>query len=427
MRATNEQSSNILTRETNKKVITIKNKGLMRKSNLVLLAAAASMLASCSNDLLLDNNQDVQETIGFTSYSERSTRGDITDKDNLEYFHNTFAVYGTKVNKFDATKIKYVFGGEATATSLNPDGTTCTYQPTPDAVLEDWKYTDPRYWDRQASYNFIAYAPVSDSNPLRYYYAAAGKLVGAEGNEFKTTAPYVLQATNIQATPTTAEKVKGFTVEAGKDLDLMISSANPQDGDTHTEYVNLMFRHILSKLNITIAKSEALQNCTVKVKKVAISGLKDKGSYVESNYDASTSDAVASGWEADFSATPSTYTLLYDSSTGQTLNDGTIDNTKEPGTAGYFTIGTPYFFIESLVMPQIIVDDQTKLTIDYTIQSGSYSEDYPYQIDLYDIDAKLRNIYEGYNYTINFVIDPDVIKFDASVAPWADESFDVTI
>ena len=396
------------------------------RSNLVLIAAAASMLASCGKDLILDNSQDVQAPIGFASYSERATRGDITKKDNLEYYHNTFAVYGTKVNKFDATKIKYVFGGEATTTSLNPAGTTCTYQTTPDAVLEDWKYTDPRFWDRQASYNFIAYAPVSDSNPLRYYYAAVGKLVGAEGNEFKTTAPYVLQATNIQATPTTAEKVKGFTADAGKDLDLMISSANPQDGASHTEYVNLMFRHILSKLNITIAKSKALQNCTVTVKKVAITGLKDKGSYVQSNY-SSTPTGVTSGWAASFSADPSTYTLLYESSTGQALNDGTIDNTKETTDPGYFTMGAPYFFIESLLMPQAIVDDQTKLTIDYTIQSGSYTEDYPYQIDLYDIDEKLRNIYEGYNYTINFVIDPDVIKFDAKVAVWDDESFDVTI
>lgn len=426
MRATNEQSSNILTRETNKKVITIKNKGLMRKSNLVLLAATASMLASCGKDLILDNNQDVQETIGFTSYSESSTRGDVTDKNNLEYFHNTFAVYGTKVNKFDATKIKYVFGGEATATSLNPDGTTCTYQPTPDAVLEDWKYTDPRYWDRQADYDFVAYAPVSANNPLRYYYSAAGKLVGATGNEFKTTSPYVLQATNLQATPSIAEKVKGFTEEAGKDLDLMISSSNHQPGDAHTDYVNLVFRHILSKLNITIAKSQALQNCTVTIKKVAITGLKDKGSYVQSNYD-NTGDGVTSGWAASLSEDPSTYILLYESSTGQVLNDGTIDNTKEPGTAGYFTMGAPYFFIESMVMPQIIADDQTKLTIDYTIKSGNYTEDYPYQIDLYDIDAKLRNIYEGYNYTINFVIDPDVIKFDAKVAAWGEESFDVII
>jgi hypothetical protein len=413
-------------REKQKKVITIKNRTLMRKSNLVLIAAAAGMLASCSNEKLLSDNQDAQQVIGFTSYSESSTRGDVTDKKNLEYYHSTFAVYGTKVNKFDATKIKYVFGGEATTTSLNPAGTTCTYQTTSDAVLEDWKYTDPRFWDRQANYNFIAYAPVSENNPLRYYYSAAGKLVGAEGNEFKTTSPYVLQATNIQATPTIAEKVKGFTADAGKDLDLMISSSNHQSGDAHTNYVNLTFRHILSKLNITIAKSQALQNCTVTIKKVAITGLKDKGSYVGSNYD-NTGDGVTSGWAASFSADPSTYTLLYESSTGQALNDGTIDNTKETTDPGYFTMGAPYFFIESLLMPQAIVDDQTKLTIDYTIQSGSYTEDYPYQIDLYDIDEKLRDIYEGYNYTINFVIDPDVIKFDAEVAAWDDESFDVTI
>lgn len=400
-----------------------KNKGLMRKKNFVLIAVIATTLASCSNDLFLDDNQDNQGYIGFTSFSEQSTRGDKTDKKNLEFYHNTFAVFGTKVNKKDASKIQYVFGGKATATTLNPAGVTCTYQETtPDEVLGDWKYTDPRFWDKQANYNFIAYAPVSDDNPISYYYSAANALVGADGNQFKTKAPYVLKATNLQATATEAEKITGFNVD-GEDLDLMISAPNPQDGAAHSAEVNLVFRHILSKINVTVAKSQALQGCTVTVKDITISGLNNKGTYLESSY-VNTSDSKVSGWTATKSD-PYAYDLAY--SDGQALNDGTIDNTKLPTAEGYFTPGNPFYFIESLVLPQkISAANQVILTMNYTIKSGSYTEEYPYELDLYDV-VTLRDIYEGYNYTINFNIDPDVIKFDASVAAWSDETINKPI
>ena len=71
-----QNSDGIQTRET-KKVITIKNKRLMRKSNLVLIAAAASMLASCGKDLILDNSQDAQAPIGFASYSEKEAENTL--------------------------------------------------------------------------------------------------------------------------------------------------------------------------------------------------------------------------------------------------------------------------------------------------------------------------------------------------------------
>ena len=411
MRARNEQSSNILTRETNKKVITIKNKGLMRKSYLVLFAAA-SMLASCSNEKFLSDNQDAQEVIGFTSYSERSTRGDATKQNNLEFYHSTFAVFGTKVNKNDATKFQYVFGGKPATGTLNPAGVTCTYQPIADAVLEDWKYKDPRYWDKQANYKFIAYAPVSDNNPINYYFKDADALVGATGNWFKTKQDYVLKGTNLQAAPTEAEKIKGFNVD-GEDLDLMISGLVSEDGASHSPKVNLLFRHILSKLNVTVAKSEALQNCTVTVKEIKITGLKDNGSYNENSY-VNNELSKVSGWTASYSVTPSTYKLSYSSSDGQVLSNGTYSTATPP-------VFTPakLFFIESLVMPQDIADNQVKLTIDYTIQSGDYIEEYPYELDLYDI-AALQKFFDGYNYTLNFTIDPDVIIFDANVSTWSD-------
>lgn len=388
----------------------------MRKSYL-MITAAAMIMASCSNSEKINNDlQDNSKTvIGFSSYSEKATRGDVTSNTNLEYYHNTFAVYGTKQSTNDATDIQYVFGGKAT-TAGTKDGVTCTYQTTADPILGDWKYTDPRYWDKQATYDFIAYAPVSDANPIRYYYSAAKAQVADAGNEFKTTATYTLIGTNLQATATETEAVKGFTVENAEDLDLMISTSNPQVGKTHDAYVNLLFRHILSKLNVTFAKAEVLQNSDVVITEVKIEGFNDSGDYVESDYDA-TATPMVSGWTS--SVDDANYALLYNDS--QELNDGTYeDDDNDPTTPDVFVIGDPFFFIESLVMPQEIADDQITLTAKYTITTGSYTENYTYKLDLYEL-AALRKFYDGYNYYLNFTIKPDVIKFDATVTPWADQ------
>jgi len=378
----------------------------MKSYRIYLWIAAAAMLAACSNDVALRDNVQTQteapKAIGFNSYSLKATRGDATLNTNLEYYHSTFAVYGTKQSNNDATDIQYVFGAAPSATVLTPDGVTCTYT-TDENVLGDWKYENPRYWDKQATYDFIAYAPVSAKNPIRYSYAEVGDQVGDDGGEFVTTDPYTLTGTNLQATATTAEIVKGFTGTA--DLDLMISASNAQNGNGHDDEVTLVFRHILSKLNVTFAKSSTLDNATVTINSVTISGLDDSGDYAESVYDA-TADPKVSGWTS--SSVDNTYALNYNAAGGQALNASTANK--------------PYFFIESLVIPQTIAaDNKVILTAKYTIKSGTYSEDYTYKLDLHSV-AALNEFFDGYNYTLKFTIQPDIIKFDASVTPWDDQN-----
>ncbi|MBO4561592.1 MAG: fimbrillin family protein [Bacteroidaceae bacterium] len=386
---------------------------------ILYFAAATAMMVSCAqtekiNNDLLSNEQAV---IGFASYSEKATRGDVTSSSNLEYYHNTFAVYGTKQNKHDATDIQYVFGGKAEAAGVQ-DGVTCTYQATADLVLGDWKYSDPRIWDKQADYDFIAYAPALAENPIRYYYKAADAEVGDAGNWFKTQSAYILTGTNLQETATKAEIVKGFNT-ANTDLDLMISGSEAKDGANHGEFVNLSFSHILSKLNVTIGQSEALYNSTVTIKEVEITGFKDKGTYDQSVYNASANPMV-SGWTA--AQESNSYKLFYNKAGGQVLDNGQyVDDDNDDSTPKVFEAGNPYFFIESLVMPQTIEDDQITLTIKYNITTGNHSEDYQYELDLYDL-AALQKFYDGYNYYLNFTLAPDVIKFDASVTTWANQA-----
>jgi len=390
----------------------------MRKS-FYILAAAATMLVSCAQTEKINNDlKDTTEprVIGFSSFSEKATRGDVNTNTNLEYYHSTFAVYGTKESKNDGS-IQYLFGGKAEVAGTQA-GVTCSYMdPALPTVLGDWRYEDPRFWDKQATFDFIAYAPVLSSNPIRYYYNAADAKVGANGNEFKSTSTYTLEGTNIQATPTVTEKVKGFN-DNSHDLDLMVSAYSGEiDGASHNEYVNLIFRHILSKFNVKVAKGEGLNNSIVTVKEVTINGFKDSGDYTSSTYEAGT----ATGWTA--SSDDNNYALTYSDATGVVLNSGTY-----AGNPAVFTPGAPYYFIESLLIPQAIADDDVQVTVKYSIEStiSSFVQDFTNVFDLYDI-VDMRDFKEGYNYTLTCTIQPDIIKFDATASPWEVVSADKDI
>jgi hypothetical protein len=412
MRARNEQSSNIFqARETNKKVIIIKNKGLMRKSYLVLIAAAAGMLASCGNDLLLDNQDSAQAPIGFASYSAKATRGDATKESNLEFFHNTFVVYGTKKSTVD-NAISQVFDGGETSLATYSNGAT-----TPN----DWTYSPYRYWDKQANYYFIAVAP--NTSIIKYSWdkeASPLKEVGDESYDFVTVSSdgYTLQGQNLQKISTQNEIKKGFVASETGDVDLMTSALNNQKGNSHDTDVNLEFKHILAKLNVTVAKSSVLNDADVYVRSVEITKLNDNGKYAESNYKASAEPKV-SGWNT-ISIKNDTYKLAYafGDDTGATAGQG--KELADYNTTANKTV--PNYFIESLVMPQTVpatADDAATLILKYRIVTGSgataHTEDYTYKFNL---STAFASFYDRCNYTLNFTIDPSVITFDASVAEW---------
>jgi len=385
----------------------------MKKSYL-MLAATATILASCAQTEKINN--DLKATtespvIGFSSYSEKATKADNGNSNNilnLEYFHNTFAVYATKKHNTTGDK-EYVFGASAATTAGVKDGTTCTYTGDDNASFygSNWGYADLRYWDRQSTYNFIAYAPALDSNPLRYKYNATEAEVGAAGNDFVAT-DYVLTGKNLQEKATSAAKNKGFNVN-GKDLDLMTSVTQTQVGTNHAA-VQLTFKHILSKINVIIGKSETLDNADVKIDEVTISKLIDKGSYAESSYDGASNPRV-SGWTPAATNDDANYVIKYEWSAGEPY----LPDTDGPDTYKV----NPLYFIESLVMPQPITNE-SKVTIKYHIGAEAFT----YVLDL---DEAFTEFFDRYNYNLTFTIGPSVITFDASAYGWADSSYDVNV
>jgi hypothetical protein len=342
--------------------------------------------------------------ISFAVSDRRSTRA--TNIDSFDKYLGTFSVWITKIPDNDASSTPVVvLNGEN-------DNSLITYD---ESKMEPnhWTYAPYRYWDKMATYAFVAVSP--NANIIKYNKPEnvadnSGKFVTADATG------YTLIGQNLQSStsPAESEIQYGFKGGNGEDTDLMTSykvhktGANGVTGD-----VNLEFKHILSKLNIAIAKDPTFDNVKVLIKSVRITGLDDTGTYVE---DSSNTER---GWTT--SSNNRLYTLSWENTNGVELPKGT-------GEGDSYQAGKYLYFIESLVMPQSIETNNEKLVIVYTIESGTHSENYTYTLNLHDSDYSVYdNFMDGNKYTIKFTVRPNVITFDASIEAWTYETQNYTV
>ena len=296
---------------------------------------------------------------------------------DLEFYHPTFKVYGTKTSN-GGNKVQPIFEGVIVTAQIGEGDAPNT-----------WTYDTDRYWDKQAdSYQFVAFAPAHA--PLAYDHNLVE--VNHETAKFFTSPQfYTLIGQNLQeGDPLKAEKHTGFTGQAGTDCDIMRSDAFPVTDPATTPVVTLNFRHTLAKLNLTV-KANAATPYVIKIDSVNISGLLSTGEYVH-----------ATGWNTK--ADSGTVSYLY----------------TTPSTELSATDKT--YFIESLVMPQAIKSTQV-VTLDYTIVSGDYSEEFTYTTTLADVFKTKADTLVGANsYTVNFNIAPEsnIITFDTGITQWVD-------
>lgn len=371
----------------------------MRKSFLII--AAAAMLASCwetekiGKDIV---NDETPSVIGFNTISEKATRATASETD-LEYYHNSFNVYSTKTsnNVTDATP-EVVFDGNLEADLISFDSTRM--------APNNWTYSPYRYWDKQATYAFVAVAP--NSKIVKY---SKSENVADNAGTFVTTnaTGYTLVGQNLQTSdaPADAEIRKGFTGANGGDTDIMTSGKITRNGANPAEDVNLEFHHILAKLNIAIAKDPTFDNVKVIIRKVQVVGLDDNGTYYEG-----TSD-TESAWTS--SKVNNDYKLLWENANGIEL-PGSTDEAN----------GKKLYFIESLIMPQSIEQNVEKLIIDYTIVTETREEKYNYELKFDDgqNNKVFENFRERNNYTVSLTVRPNIITFDASATLWVDQNSD---
>lgn len=362
----------------------------------ILLAAAATMMVACAETEKLNNDinvNDVPRVIGFNTISEKATRAGVIE--DLETYHQTFAVWSTKESSNNHA-IDTVFNGDDVKDIITFDSARL--------APNHWTYAPYRYWDRQAAYAFVAVAP--NSEIIRYN---KPENIADKTGTFITvdSTGYTLVGQNLQTTTKPAEKeIKiGFNGANG-DTDLMTASRISVNGWDPVADVNLSFKHILAKLNISIAKDPFYDNVIVAIKNVKVTGLDDNGTYYEGTANTNSS------WKSALK--DSTYTLSWANANGIELPKSEVVNNQN--------VAKPLYFIESLVMPQTIEKEVEKLSIDYTIVTETRSENYNYVLALQDsVGHKVFDSFDGQNnYTIKLTIKPNVITFDASSTGWND-------
>ena len=368
------------------------------KKKILFLAAAATVLASCYDVREIGNDikDNAPAAIGFNTISEKATRATASD---LETYHKTFSVWSTKKSNNNVNAApEIVFNGDSLKDII-------TFK---EGVMEptNWTYSPYRYWDKQATYNFIAVAP--NAKIVRF---DSPENVADNAGTFITadTAGYTLVGTNLQTTtPADAEIMVGFTGADGKDTDIMTSGKVTRNGASSVEDVNLSFKHILAKLNISIAKDAIFDNVKVLIRDVKVTGLDDTGKYFEATSNNN------SAWSS--SLKDANYQLSWEKADGYELPKSVTEGNKQVAQYKYF--------IESLIMPQSIEEETEKLTIDYTIVSGSNRENYNYVLSLNDSlgNKVFDNFMESNNYTLKLTIKPNVITFDASTDAWTDQT-----
>lgn len=382
-------------------------KGLMRNGLLIL---AVATLASCAQEGILsirEQANDANQPIGFSIYTDKATRAFPAGSESLTNYHDQFVVFSTKTSTIDDEIIE-VFNGD-----------TIKFE------TGSWKYSPLRFWDKQAVFSFVAIAPSA-----KYItYTKPDSVANPAGDYVTVDGGYTLVGTNLQDGTRTTEVNKGFTGENGKDADLMTAQKNNQNGATHAETVDMLFSHILSKINVIIGKAKILDSQNVYIKKVEITGLDNHGTYAQSNY-----TAVQSGWNS--SKTNAAYKLSWQASdaNGVLLNSGT-------GSDLNYRPGTPKYFIESLVMPQSIELSDTLATaealkLEYAINNQTYKYElkFKYNDTLQDISGQdsivERMVFPEFmdrsKYILKLTIDPEAIIFNAAAAAWADQ-IDTTV
>lgn len=375
----------------------------MRK--FLILAAAATVLASCYDIKEIGNdvkNNNEPTIIGFGTYTEKATRASV---ENLEDYHSTFAVWSTKKSNNDASLApQVVFCGDSIEDIITYDSTRM--------YPNHWTYENHRYWDKQATYSFIAVSP--NANIVRYDMPDD---VANTGGTFVTTdtAGYTLIGQNLQTStaPAAAEKKVGFKGGQNEDTDLMTSGRITRNGADAVADVNLQFKHILAKLNISIAKDPTFDNVKVIIDSVRVIGLDDTGTYFEA-----TSNTT-SAWRS--SLKNQDYMLSWKNTNGIELPNSE--------TVGDKHVVKPLYFIESLVMPQSIEKQVEKIIVDYRIKSGNNMQQYNWVLDLYDEEGYkvFDNFMEHNNYTIKLTVKPNKITFDACSEVWTNQENEASI
>ncbi len=427
------------------------------KRSLFIIAAAAALFTACSDSETLKgaaNEQQTEQALSFSAYADKVTRG--TNSTALNDFYTVFGVYGWKtVAKLDGsgTEEQSVFENTPNEYFTSDAKGDVVYDADGEKPSQEWSFADPfpgwyyesvRYWDKMASsYQFFAIAPY-ESNPVYTVAANANNIsIATSAAKYDIETEYNLARTDFTVDPISETAApKGELTYSGFKKDYMIADkkvVTPR-GTVTTSDVQLVFHHILTKLNVKIQKSDNYMGQQIlKVNELKISGLEKEGNFVYNT------DMATNGW-----STQGTYDI--DINTPYALANAETNYDKK-------------YWIETLIFPQTTnckaagaqptaVDlTDLYLYIQYQIGTEVYNAYYdlayvfdpttaPVEEVLYtaedaEVIAGTKNVgdvkteavpgkdfefKQGSQYNLTLTIGPDPIHFDAEVIEWTTET-----
>lgn len=317
----------------------------MKKSYLTL-AAVAAIMASCSNEVLIDQIETPEVAIGFETFNNKATKAENSNASlDLSLFdhHPSFAVWGYKDVQTDG----YVFG------TSNTEGTVVNgSKGAGDKVT--WSYSPLRFWDKNANrYDFYAAAPVTadDTKPM-------WTLVGDATSDKQQVNYFTLDNVVLEdKTLIETEFTEVMKSNAQTNIDYMIASDNHAD-NPYPDKVQLTFNHILSRLNVTAKVGSSLKtiaddnadDAKLEIVAIEVHDMIAKGSFnehanivgTENVFDNEDKLALQAGtikrWSLD-NTSKVTYTAFVESDEAKNLT--VVDTDDEP-----------IYMLQSLVMPQ---------------------------------------------------------------------------
>lgn len=424
----------------------------MKKSFLMIATAVVLFTACSENDTFKTavQEQQTEQALSFSAFADKVTKAGNSSA--LNDFYTVFGVYGWKTvaksdgsgteeqdvfinipNEYFATDAKgnIVYDGDNEKPSIE--------WAVPNPYTPGWYYENVRYWDKMATtYQFFAIAPY-ESTPTYTVAANANNIsIATSANKYDISKEYNLARTDFTADPIDEEAAPNADlIYSGFKKDYMIADKlTPQPkGSVTTTDVQLIFHHILTKLNVKIQKSDNYKAQQVlKVNELKIANLAKEGYYV---FD---TNMTTNGW---------TKSGKYD-----------IDIDTEYPLANAATNYDKKYWIETLIFPQTTnckaagaqptATDLTDLYlyIQYQIGDEVYNAyyDLAYIFDpttapqpareytaqdqeVIDGDAQVGDIkpavpgtdFEfkpGSQYNLTMIVGPDPIHFDAEVIEW---------
>lgn len=369
------------------------------KKQYLMMAVAASMLAACSQTEVIDEvvNNSTPKAIEFTTFVDNTTRAENSKEDyswEMENHHDNYTVYGYKT--VGGTNTDVFTKGE----NIEVNSATGNYTPM-------------KYWDNSASkYGFFACAGNAT------FELNDNSLANDMSDDYFTTTSFSVSGKNLNATNIGSYEESFKTGDPGQDL--MIAA--PCEITTFNSNVNLEFNHILSRLNVTVKTT--MGDKVVTLKEVAVMNMKKEGSFNESLV---TGDDLQSGTTARWTTTT-----------------GSID--YKYNKADFIKNADNQYVIQALVMPQSANVESIKLDgsniatsscpyikIKYSVTEGGVEQpdcEYYYNLATAFTAAPHAEIAfnEGWENTLNIIIKPTAIYFDAKVAKWDENvKYDFTI